>query len=101
MTKQAAQKRFMLGLTALDRPDGSLNRFTPRARSVLAQAQAQAEAEARAMSRRQVGTGHVLLGLLGEPDGLARPGHRGSRRHPGADQGAGRGQPRPGRSGRR
>lgn len=67
VTKQAAQQRFVASPAALDARDLPLNRFTPRARS----ASLAARSEALAMSKDQVGTGHLLLGLLSEPEGLA------------------------------
>jgi ClpA/ClpB-like protein len=67
VTKQAAQQRFVASPAALGARDLPLNRFTPRARS----ASLAARSEALAMSKDQVGTGHLLLGLLSEPEGLA------------------------------
>jgi len=67
VTKQAAQQRFVPARSGLDGRDLPLNRFTPRARA----AAAAARREALAMSKRRVGTGHLLLGLLSEPEGLA------------------------------
>jgi hypothetical protein len=67
VTKQAAQKRFVPPAPGPDGPDGSLNRFTPRARGVFAAARG----EALAASRRHIGTEHLVLGLLSEPEGLA------------------------------
>jgi hypothetical protein len=67
VTKQAAQKRFV------PRPDHDLDpsqgfsRFTQRARNVVAVAQN----EARAAGNAEIGPGHLTLGLLGEPEGLA------------------------------
>jgi hypothetical protein len=68
VTKQAAQKRFVVSLaggTELSAP--SFARFTPRARSALAAAQA----EARRMGSAEVGPEHLLLGLVTEPEGIA------------------------------
>jgi hypothetical protein len=67
VSKQAAQKRFVPSLPGLDLPDGSLNRFTPRARNTLAAAMR----EAKAMGSRKVETEHLLLGLISEPEGVA------------------------------
>jgi hypothetical protein len=68
VTKQAAQQRFVPSLPGLDLRDLRLNRFTPRARSAVAAARR----EAAAMKRvKVVGTGHLLLGLLSEPEGVA------------------------------
>ena len=67
VSKQAAQQRFVPSLSGLELPDLPLNRFTPRARQTIAAARR----EALAMSCRQVGAEHLLLGLLSEPAGLA------------------------------
>jgi hypothetical protein len=67
VTRQAAQQRFVPGLPGLDTRDLRLNRFTPRARSVIAAARQ----EAGAARHRRVGTGDLLLALLTEPEGLA------------------------------
>ncbi len=67
VTKQAAQKRFV-GKgegTVMDPADG-FSRFTPRARNVIIAAQN----EAKAARNDRIGTGHLILGLLSEPDGL-------------------------------
>ncbi len=58
VSKQAAQQR---------RSEGQFERLTGRARHVLVLAQDRA----RTLKHDQIGTHHVLLGLLGEPDGLA------------------------------
>jgi ATP-dependent Clp protease ATP-binding subunit ClpA len=47
--------------------NASLNRFTPRARHVLAVAQE----EAHRLGRGRVTNEHIVLGLLAEPEGLA------------------------------
>ncbi len=62
VTKQAAQKRFVAGPG-----DAPFSRFTPRARRAIAIAQE----EARALQSPQVGSEHLVLGLLSEPEGLA------------------------------
>ncbi|AVT28602.1 Clp protease [Plantactinospora sp. BC1] len=69
VTKQAVQKRFVTRRSELDEPvpAGVLARFTDRARHVLTEAQA----EARGAGSPEVGTEHLLLGILHEPDGLA------------------------------
>jgi hypothetical protein len=64
VTKQAVQKRFV--------PKGSeepqdFTRFTPRARNVVVAAQN----EARAAGNAEIRPEHLVLGLLGEPKGLA------------------------------
>lgn len=68
VSKQAAQKRFVPkgGEATLD-PSQGFNRFTPRARNVVAAGQE----EARAAGNAEIGPVHVTLGLLAEPDGLA------------------------------
>ncbi len=71
VTRQAAQKRFVPkadkeGEPGLD-PQQGFGRFTPRARNVVVTAQN----EARAAGSREIGTDHLVLGLLSEPDGLA------------------------------
>lgn len=60
VTKQAAHKRFSF-------PAPTLERFTPRARGAV-DAATQA---ARALGHNFVGSEHLLLGLLAEPQGLA------------------------------
>jgi hypothetical protein len=70
VSKQAAQKRFVPKAstepTTLD-PDRGFGNFTPRARNVVMAAQE----EARAAGNTEIGTAHLVLGLLGEPEGLA------------------------------
>jgi hypothetical protein len=72
VTKQAAQKRFVpkvpepAAAAAMD-PNTGFARFTQRARAVVMAAQ---EA-ARAAGNREISVGHVVLGLLTEPQGLA------------------------------
>ena len=58
VTKQAAQQR---------RSDGQFERYTPRARHVVILAQDRA----RTLKHTDINGGHLLLGLLGEPDGIA------------------------------
>jgi hypothetical protein len=69
ITKQAAQKRFVPGID--DQPrraDPQLfTQFTPRARQSISTAQS----EARRMGNGQIGTEHLLLGLMSERGGLA------------------------------
>jgi hypothetical protein len=70
VTKQAAQKRFVPkdpGEPSDLDPSQGFSRFTPRARNVVVTAQN----EARAASNAEIGTGHLVLGLLAEPEGLA------------------------------
>ena len=68
VTKQAAQKRFVLRAeaTSLD-PNQGFDRFTPRARNVVAAAQNAAH-EAH---NGEITPEHLLLGLLSDPDALA------------------------------
>ncbi len=66
VTKQAAQKRFVPKESAgLDAGQG-FGRFTQRARNVVVVAQN----EARAASNDTITPAHLVLGLLGEPQGL-------------------------------
>jgi hypothetical protein len=65
VTKQAAQKRFV-PKEVLD-PEQGFSRFTVRARHVVVAAQE----EARSAGHAEITTGHLVLGLLAEPDGLA------------------------------
>ncbi|MBH0778212.1 Clp protease N-terminal domain-containing protein [Nocardia bovistercoris] len=73
VTKQAAQKRFVpkdpgdpAEATTMD-PNAGFARYTFRARAVVVASQ---EA-ARLAGNPLIGTGHLVLGLLSEPDGLA------------------------------
>src|SRR6476660_3995607 len=70
VTKQAAQKRFVAkpaaDAAALD-PSAGCARCTPRARNVVMASMN----EARAAGNDTIGLGHLVLGLLTEPDGLA------------------------------
>lgn len=72
VTKQAAQKRFVpkvpdpAAAAAMD-PNAGFARFTQRARAVVMAAQ---EA-ARTAGNREISLGHMVLGLLTEPQGLA------------------------------
>ena len=69
VSKQAAQKRFVpreSGRAALQ-GDGLFARFTPRA----GQAMAHAHEAARKARHDFVGTEHIVLGLVTEPEGLA------------------------------
>lgn len=68
VTKQAAQKRFVPRADDVAVPATALyERFTNRARVVLEKA----EMEARAHGSGRVGTEHVVLGLLHEPEAIA------------------------------
>ena len=67
VTKQAAQKRFV-PRSSPDVPElGNWSRFTDRARTALASAQRLAGAA----QFEEVQPGHILLGLLADPEGLA------------------------------
>jgi hypothetical protein len=68
VTKQAAQKRFVAkpGTSDLDASQG-FSRFTQRARNVVMAAQN----EARAAGSDTILTGHLILGLLSEPEAVA------------------------------
>jgi ClpA/ClpB-like protein len=67
VTKQAAQKRFV-PRSSPDVPElGNWSRFTDRARAALAGAQRLAAAG----RFEEVQPGHLMLGLLADPDGLA------------------------------
>jgi hypothetical protein len=66
VTKQAAQKRFVPKTPGDLDPQG-FGRFTPRARNVVVAAQE----EARAAGNPEIAPAHLVLGLLGDPAGLA------------------------------
>ncbi len=69
VTRQAAQKRFVPKASTspveLD-PSQGFSRFTQRARNVAAAA----HNAARASGSSEIGLGHLILGLLDEPDSL-------------------------------
>jgi hypothetical protein len=67
VSKQAAQKRFVPKEFFASSGHADFSRFTPRARHVVEHA---AEA-ARGINNDQIDTIHLLLGLLGEQDGIA------------------------------
>jgi ATP-dependent Clp protease ATP-binding subunit ClpA len=68
VTKQAAQQRFVpRGAAAEPVIVGDFSRFTARARSVLTAA----EDWAREAGATGIGSDHLVLGLLAEPEGLA------------------------------
>lgn len=70
VTKQAARKRFVPkdpGEPSDLDPDQGFSRFTDRARNVVMAAQN----EARAAGNDQIGTAHLILGLLSEPQAIA------------------------------
>src|SRR6185312_9413452 len=67
VSKQAAQKRFV-PRSSLEVPElGNWSRFTDRARRALASAQRLAGAA----QFEEVQPGHILLGLLADPEGVA------------------------------
>ncbi|MFJ4714434.1 Clp protease N-terminal domain-containing protein [Streptomyces sp. NPDC088785] len=67
VTRQAAQKRFVPKGSENDLdPSQGFNRYTPRARNIVVGAQQ----EAHAAKNTSIGTAHLILGLLHEPDGL-------------------------------
>lgn len=71
VTRQAAQKRFVPkapvpGESADLDPSQGFGRFTPRARSVVVCSQN----EARRAGNTEIAPGHLILGLLREPDGI-------------------------------
>ncbi|MFE3544191.1 Clp protease N-terminal domain-containing protein [Nocardia sp. NPDC059177] len=70
VSKQAAQKRFVPkqpGDAAAMDPQAGFAKFTDRARQVVVGSQ---EA-ARSASNSQITLGHLILGLIGQPEGLA------------------------------
>src|SRR4029079_10851508 len=70
VSKQAVQKRFVpkpSGEPAELDPEQGFTRFTTRARTVVVASQE----EARRNANDQIGTAHLLLGLLAEPPSLA------------------------------
>jgi Clp amino terminal domain, pathogenicity island component len=67
VTKQAAQKRFVLRAeTATLDPGGSFERFTPRARDSVVTAQI----AAREAGNDEITPEHLILGLLNDPEAL-------------------------------
>jgi ATP-dependent Clp protease ATP-binding subunit ClpA len=68
VSKQAAQQRFVpRGAPKGPWTPGDFSRFTERARNVLGAA----EDRAREVRAAEIGTDHLAVGLLAEPDGLA------------------------------
>ncbi|MEU6883459.1 Clp protease N-terminal domain-containing protein [Streptomyces sp. NPDC046712] len=69
VTRQAAQKRFVPKDPDSEKmdPNAGFSRFTPRARNVVMAAQN----EATAAGNAETLPGHLALGLLAEPEGLA------------------------------
>ncbi|SOD84776.1 Clp protease N-terminal domain-containing protein [Streptomyces sp. Ag109_G2-15] len=67
VTRQAAQKRFVLKESADLDPSQGFSRYTPRARNVVMAAHNEAVAARNPEGRPE----HLVLGLLAEPEGLA------------------------------
>ncbi|MEU0280848.1 Clp protease N-terminal domain-containing protein [Streptomyces sp. NPDC006195] len=67
VTRQAVQKRFVTKDEQTPDANQDFGRFTPRARSVVVASQN----KARDGGHTQIGTGHLVLGLLDNPAGLA------------------------------
>ena len=69
VTKQAAQKRFVAkgDAPALD-PSQGFSRFTDRARAVVVVG---AQTEAHAAGNATIGVGHLVLGLVADPESTA------------------------------
>ncbi|MEU0051444.1 Clp protease N-terminal domain-containing protein [Streptomyces sp. NPDC006309] len=67
VTRQAAQKRFVSKESATLDPTQGFSRYTPRARNVVMAAHSEAVAARNPEGRPE----HLVLGLLGEPEGLA------------------------------
>lgn len=68
VTRQAVQKRFAAAPAAPNTLDATLfDRLTPRARAIITATQD----EARAAGHDYLGTEHIVLGLLSQPQGLA------------------------------
>ena len=66
VTKQAVQKRFSAKPVSLD-PSAGFSQYTDRARSVVVMAQQ----EATAAGNDQISIGHLLLGLVRDPESSA------------------------------
>ncbi|WP_207394132.1 Clp protease N-terminal domain-containing protein [Actinomadura formosensis] len=67
MTRQAAQKRFVTKPADVAALARAHDRWTPRAQAILVACQD----EARAAGHNYVGTEHIVLALLSQPQGLA------------------------------
>ncbi|MCX5228215.1 Clp protease N-terminal domain-containing protein [Streptomyces sp. NBC_00233] len=69
VTRQAAQKRFVPKDPDAEKmdPNAGFGRFTPRARNAVVSSQN----EAKSAGNDEITPGHVTLGLLAEPEGLA------------------------------
>ncbi|MFE7075699.1 Clp protease N-terminal domain-containing protein [Streptomyces sp. NPDC057620] len=66
VTRQAAQKRFVPKAESDLDPSQGFSRYTPRARNIVVTSQE----EARKAENDQIRTEHLVLGLVGEPEGL-------------------------------
>ncbi|MFE7029215.1 Clp protease N-terminal domain-containing protein [Streptomyces sp. NPDC057621] len=66
VTRQAAQKRFVPKAESDLDPSQGFSRYTPRARNIVVTSQE----EARNAENDQIRTEHLVLGLVGEPEGL-------------------------------
>ncbi|MFC9590963.1 Clp protease N-terminal domain-containing protein [Streptomyces sp. NPDC056944] len=69
VTRQAAQKRFVPkgpDASGMD-PNAGFSRFTPRARKVVVVSQE----EARTAANAEITPGHLVLGLIADPESLA------------------------------
>ncbi|GAB3000329.1 ATP-dependent Clp protease ATP-binding subunit [Amycolatopsis acidiphila] len=67
VSKQAAQKRFVPKEFTAASAEANFSRFTERARNVLVRA----ERSARGVANDEIDPLHILLGVIGERDGLA------------------------------
>jgi hypothetical protein len=67
VSKQAAQKRFVPKADNDLDPSQGFSRYTDRARNVVFSSQI----EAKAAGNTEIGTAHLTLGLLAEPNGVA------------------------------
>ena len=67
VSKQAAQKRFVPKEFHAENAEGMFSRFTQRARHALVQS----ERTARGVGNNQIDPEHILIGVLGEREGLA------------------------------
>ncbi|MFJ4923019.1 Clp protease N-terminal domain-containing protein [Streptomyces sp. NPDC088725] len=67
VTRQAVQKRFVTKDEPAPDANQDFSRFTPRAKNVVVTSQNKAHEG----GHTQIGTGHLVLGLLDAPEGLA------------------------------
>jgi Clp amino terminal domain, pathogenicity island component len=66
VTKQAAQKRFVLRAETTFDPNGGFERFTPRARNAVVAAQS----AAREAGNNEITPDHLMVGVLNDPEAL-------------------------------